>query len=462
MPHDNQGRIFIDTSVTPNKGIDVCADIAYVLGRNTGDVGQLCGDVDKDGNVVGAINPWALYKPARGLSVGFINRTINLDSLGLGDANDIPGPPYATTIQGFINLYADTENLWGTERAHGWRYLRPRGANRNPKEWYRLFDFLPVVNGEVQSGYGYYHRAASPFGNFDGSSRVFHNGGTISYFVEKTLPQGDVDNTQIVLGDFNSILTSAWKLNYFGVLLVPDDTSKAFYIIGNKDERIFDDMAYRGHEKMRFESNFAGSNVGVGRYTVYPFLTNVALPSTRYITMTYAQRNTTLSYSRRLFSMPGVTPITLDVFEHYIEINFVNTPTASPSGDFSTAFTIKSNYDEIKTVTNFMLKFRKPGTSGYTTARQPGEVFYDNEYMYNDEYPSGIRSTVGEVFLAAMTLSPGVTYRRPDGSLLWLLTMPDMSLTKLQIGCQVGVGTPAYAETNIRVPVSGGNGLETA
>ena len=450
MPHDSNGRIYTDNG----HDIDVRGDVAYVLGRTTtGDVGQLCGDVDANGNVVGKINPWARYKPARGSSVGFINRTLNLDSLGLGGANNVAGPPYATTIQGFINLYADTEYLWGTEKAHGWRYLRPRGASQ--QEWYRLFDFLPVVNGVVQVGsYGYYHRAASPFGNFGGNERVFQNGGTLMYFVEKTLPQGDVDETQIVLGDFNNILTSAWKLNYFGILLVPEDTSKAFYIIGNKDEKIFDDMTYRGHEKMRFEANFSAANVGVGRYTAYPFLTNVALPSPRYFTMTYAQRNTTLSDSRRLFPMPGVTPITLDVFEHYIEMAFVNNPTAGSLGDFSTAFTIKSNYDETKTLSNFMLKFRKPSTSGYTTARQTGEVFYDQEYRYDDQHPSGIRSTVGANFLVDLTASPGVVYRRPAGDLMWDLVMPDTTLTKLQVGCQIGSGTPAYAETEIRVTPS--------
>lgn len=40
MPHDSNGRIFTQNG----QGIDVRGDVAYVLGRSTGDVGQLCGD----------------------------------------------------------------------------------------------------------------------------------------------------------------------------------------------------------------------------------------------------------------------------------------------------------------------------------------------------------------------------------------------------------------------------------
>ena len=68
MPHDNQGRIYIDTQT--GKGIDVRGDIAYVLGRSTWDIGLLCSDQEwyTNGSTqalrrVNKINKWAKYKP---------------------------------------------------------------------------------------------------------------------------------------------------------------------------------------------------------------------------------------------------------------------------------------------------------------------------------------------------------------------------------------------------------------
>ena len=59
--HDNQGRIFTQNG----QGIDVRADVAYVLGRSTGDVGQLCGDVDANGRPINPqnVNVFSYNKP---------------------------------------------------------------------------------------------------------------------------------------------------------------------------------------------------------------------------------------------------------------------------------------------------------------------------------------------------------------------------------------------------------------
>lgn len=65
MAHSGS-RIYIDTSVTPNIGIDPQADIAVVLHRRgVGDVGQLCRDCDKNGNILSPrkINIWSKVKP---------------------------------------------------------------------------------------------------------------------------------------------------------------------------------------------------------------------------------------------------------------------------------------------------------------------------------------------------------------------------------------------------------------
>lgn len=53
MPNSN-GRIYVDTTVTPNLGVSV-ADVQTVLGETSGDVGTLCQSEN--------INPWAKCKP---------------------------------------------------------------------------------------------------------------------------------------------------------------------------------------------------------------------------------------------------------------------------------------------------------------------------------------------------------------------------------------------------------------
>ena len=78
MSHSN-GKIYVDTTTTPHKGIDIRNDIAYVLGRNTGNLGMLYWDLDRDGKNVAAsvqfiygditLNPFArpvyvMVKPA--------------------------------------------------------------------------------------------------------------------------------------------------------------------------------------------------------------------------------------------------------------------------------------------------------------------------------------------------------------------------------------------------------------
>ena len=64
MPHANN-KIYINKTVSPNIGIDVRGDIAPVLGRSTGDVGQLYWDKDASGQMIAnpAVNMWSRHKP---------------------------------------------------------------------------------------------------------------------------------------------------------------------------------------------------------------------------------------------------------------------------------------------------------------------------------------------------------------------------------------------------------------
>lgn len=58
MAHDNNGRIYIDTNSTPNKGVEI-ADLQAVLGLSNNDIGALI----HNGATMGRINKWAKYKP---------------------------------------------------------------------------------------------------------------------------------------------------------------------------------------------------------------------------------------------------------------------------------------------------------------------------------------------------------------------------------------------------------------
>ena len=75
MSHSN-GKIYVDTTTTPHKGIDIRNDIAYVLGRNTGNLGMLYWDLDRDGNHLAnpVVNMWSRHKPVPWSINGVKNR----------------------------------------------------------------------------------------------------------------------------------------------------------------------------------------------------------------------------------------------------------------------------------------------------------------------------------------------------------------------------------------------------
>lgn len=115
MPHSN-GRIYIDTTTTPHQGIDVQGDIAKVLGRNTGDVGQLCKDVYADGTPANRINPDALFRPYELSTPGNPNQQT-------GGPNGDYGRIIPFTRDNLIDIYRE---LWGF---------------RVPQTFFRALDF---------------------------------------------------------------------------------------------------------------------------------------------------------------------------------------------------------------------------------------------------------------------------------------------------------------------------------
>lgn len=125
MPHDSNGHIYVDNDL----GIDVRADVAYVLGRNTGDIGQLCGDVDASGQLLAEprINKWSAHKP---VEFNAPRRLTDQDFAAIHyglDAHERLGSYMQSDYSDFF-----------------WEYARPQ-------TFYRLLDFD-----------GYNHKAKAP------------------------------------------------------------------------------------------------------------------------------------------------------------------------------------------------------------------------------------------------------------------------------------------------------------
>ena len=130
MAHLN-GRIFIDTSTTPRKGVEI-ADLQQVLGIGSPYLGYIIRNAN--------IKKWAKYKPVRSDKLGMLTeQDRKLENYGLS----IPAAGYGS----IVNMIADLQNA-------DWEYLRPRGNGNGVNgadEWFRIRDFE-----------GYYHGAPAP------------------------------------------------------------------------------------------------------------------------------------------------------------------------------------------------------------------------------------------------------------------------------------------------------------
>ena len=129
MPHSN-GRIYTDHTVTPKLGIDATKDVAYVLGRTTGDWKQLCGDVDANGNDVNKVNIYAINKPVR------------------WSGRRTPSAAERGALRYGLYLNSTLRPSLANQDPY-WKYNKPRGGAYS--ERYRITDFD-----------GYYHFAEAP------------------------------------------------------------------------------------------------------------------------------------------------------------------------------------------------------------------------------------------------------------------------------------------------------------
>lgn len=183
------------------KPINVRGDIAYVLGRSTGDVGQLCGDVDSVGAAVDVIKKFCWYKPIRQSSPGF---DISTKSAGSDDLNgDMPvgafwigalempfanslGTITSTTTSGVTKRVPSTDTFfYKLQRGLlDWLYQKPRGVGGGPSgadEWYRIKDFN-----------GYNHNCVSPLPTSPSGIRVVSDTGNVT--IQFSIPSANASN----------------------------------------------------------------------------------------------------------------------------------------------------------------------------------------------------------------------------------------------------------------------------
>lgn len=371
--------------------VNIAADLGYVLGTGSGDLGYNIAN--------GNINKWAVFKPVRNSAIGWVSPRNTLATLGFGSSI-----PVATTVQGLIDLYDGGDN--------GWVYYRPRG--RAYGEYYRAADFCKIVGsgGLDTVNYGYNHNAPNPFGSAFSVSptTVARAQGSVQCEQRRTIPAGDWPDTNLAVTDFNDLSASTMKMNYYGVLLVPPSSSYAYKLVGSTDTI----GNTRGKETLSHIFTLTESAYALGEWTVYPILSNIAFSDT-FINIQYSARNTALPDSRRVFPIPGVSPVTLTVIDDYIVI----TCTARAQNYVSAAtyyvqwsFTVNNYHDYAINLTGGKARFRFQGKS-FSDTMMAGEV---------------------EINLGDITVPAGGSYSYPGEGLTTITELTDRDLAQLIIG----------------------------
>lgn len=186
------GKIYVDTSVTPNVGISI-SDIQTVLGYPRHPV---TGDVINDiGGLItyGDIKEWSWHKPVRQHSFGYDMRSLPAGDDGFNGDQPIGEYcigsleiPFSQRL-GTIAPTSHTESgvtvtkwearsgfLYDMMRGYlGWNYRRPRGVTTTYTEPYRFFDFDK-----------YDHRSVSPMPTPPSGSRYISSAGQVTLLMD--------------------------------------------------------------------------------------------------------------------------------------------------------------------------------------------------------------------------------------------------------------------------------------
>ena len=204
------GKIYRDTSVDPPFGINPWTDVSYVLGRATGDWGQLCGDVDKDGRDVDKVNTNSVHKPVRSELQGGTEQQVKVPAkYGFRIDTKEAG---ANTLS-FVQMLRSQ----GANYAH-WGWDKPRGYNRNPQEFYRIDDFDGYNHNQLP------YRTPAFLTRLT-ASQISINGGQP---LEVEIPQSSTITKILTSNTF--VLNDAYDVTVLVTIKDPDPESAASYM----------------------------------------------------------------------------------------------------------------------------------------------------------------------------------------------------------------------------------------
>ena len=219
MPYKD-GRLYIDTSTTPPKGISLL-DIAKCIGVGSQDLGTLASHKNN--------NKWSWHKPVRSKEKGILpHEAFASEDISFGfDITRIYG-------QGLKQLMDNAQ----VDR--DWIYLRPQGGiNSNPFRTLTDYD-------------GYNHRAVCPYRLEDNptsfTSYAPLKGGFNMTFAINRNPDAEIQITDMaILTGSNGQQLSSWK---YGIAYRESANAPIYMALGspiaNEDERIYIEVPFNG------------------------------------------------------------------------------------------------------------------------------------------------------------------------------------------------------------------------
>lgn len=243
MAHSG-GKIYVDTSVTPNVGISI-SDIQTVLGYPRHPV---TGDVINDiGGLItyGDINIFAKYKPVRINSLTHPNQNWwKSDNCGLNAYGE----------QNYENLVSMIES---SDPLNGWQYYRPLGASAQIPSWFRILDFD-----------GYNQDADAPVADFSIERPRLNYGEELALII----PVGQDDTDSLTPSDI-TIDSVAMSSLYLGAYIVQQSggtrkTVKAVTSLSQGAGRL----------------TVSTTGWTAGTYKIYPFLSTAYIEQTSQFT----------------------------------------------------------------------------------------------------------------------------------------------------------------------------------
>ena len=352
MAHDSEGQIFIG-----NTGVEI-ADLQQVLGRATGDLGQLCsdqewydtGNLDGLGNPIYALRPvnrinkWAKYKPVRYDKLGILTDAERVEANHGLKMTKYTSP--SALVAGFANEYA---------------YLPPRG-NPTYGEWFRLRDFD-----------GYNHNAQSPVQSFEcPSGDVTENQDIIVRLYLN--PSNQVPTGSLTWADIDPDIEShpISQYYYFGVI-IRTGTSSTYQVI------TMDTPVGTGVPIQELALTLPASLFSVGTsYTVYPIFSYTA----------YTTASSASSYVTGLYAVPDATPqtFTITTIARVVSVGITDFSATVGAGRYTWSLTGAMQVNGTTTITGRIDYRIYDGQYDPLSGTFSGQVIASGEF-YNGQIP---------------------------------------------------------------------------